>query len=101
VVQLDAWNWEDAAYKMDNAIHLTLPTLFPSPAFWRWWWWPFWRCASNRSKKSLDKIEEIKTFFREAKAWLAESSHKENNLKFEAVKGYSANSKSSSYMATR
>ncbi|HSF45884.1 MAG TPA: hypothetical protein VLA58_07715, partial [Chitinophagaceae bacterium] len=21
VVQLDAWNWEDAAYKMDNAIH--------------------------------------------------------------------------------
>ena len=26
VVQLDAWNWEDAAYKMDNAIHLNLPT---------------------------------------------------------------------------
>ncbi len=31
VVQLDAWNWEDAAYKMDNAIHLNLPT-FLSPA---------------------------------------------------------------------
>src|ERR1700744_2315939 len=25
VVQLDAWNWEDAAYKTDIGVHLTLP----------------------------------------------------------------------------
>ncbi|HEX4372335.1 MAG TPA: amidohydrolase, partial [Puia sp.] len=31
VVQLDAWNWEDAAYKMDNAIHLNMPTFISRP----------------------------------------------------------------------
>ncbi|MDB5208505.1 MAG: amidohydrolase family protein, partial [Flavisolibacter sp.] len=25
VVQLDAWNWEDAAYKTDNGIHFNMP----------------------------------------------------------------------------
>src|SRR5882757_5690228 len=31
VVQLDAWNWEDAAYKMDGAIHVNLPTFIVPP----------------------------------------------------------------------
>ena len=31
VVQLDGWNWEDAAYKMDNAIHLNMPSLIIRP----------------------------------------------------------------------
>jgi len=31
IVQLDAWNWEDAAYKMENAIHVNLPSLWPVP----------------------------------------------------------------------
>lgn len=25
IVQLDAWNWEDAAYKIDNGVHLSWP----------------------------------------------------------------------------
>ena len=31
VVQLDAWNWEDAAYKMDGGIHFRMPSLFARP----------------------------------------------------------------------
>jgi hypothetical protein len=27
VVELDAWNWEDAAYKMDVAMHLNFPSM--------------------------------------------------------------------------
>ena len=27
VVQLDAWNWEDAAYKMDGQMHINMPSL--------------------------------------------------------------------------
>ena len=30
IVQLDAWNWEDAAVKVDDGIHLNWPTLFKS-----------------------------------------------------------------------
>ncbi len=87
VVQLDAWNWQDAAYKMDEGMHLYMPSLMPRPRFG----------GGNRSsgpqqepdpvKEGLDKIEELKGFFREAKAYLASSIKDETNLKFTAVKG--------------
>ena len=32
VVQLDAWNWEDAAYKTDNGIHLNMPLMMNRPS---------------------------------------------------------------------
>ena len=35
VVQLDAWNWEDAAYKTDNGIHLNMPLLVNRPSRFR------------------------------------------------------------------
>ncbi len=35
VVQLDAWNWEDAAYKTDGGMHLYMPSLMPRPDFGR------------------------------------------------------------------
>ena len=80
VVQLDAWNWEDAAYKIDNGIHLNMPSLINlnrggTPA------------AEDAVKKGLDKVEAIKVFFREAKGYLAEANHTATNLRFEAVKG--------------
>jgi imidazolonepropionase-like amidohydrolase len=39
VVQLDAWNWEDAAYKMDAGIHLRMPSFINRfGRRWRRWW---------------------------------------------------------------
>ena len=35
VVQLDAWNWEDAAVKTDAGMHLYMPSLMPRPNFGR------------------------------------------------------------------
>ncbi|HEV3412570.1 MAG TPA: amidohydrolase family protein [Puia sp.] len=90
VVQLDAWNWEDAAYKMDNAIHLNLPSFLVRPR--RFGGGGGGRFGANQpqtdpTKEALDKIEQIKAFFHEAKAYAEEPAHKETNLKFEAVKG--------------
>ncbi len=88
VVQLDAWNWEDAAYKMDNAIHINLPTFISRPRSFGGGGGRFGAPPpTDVVKEALAKINEIKTFFREAKAYLAEPAHKETNLKFEAVKG--------------
>jgi imidazolonepropionase-like amidohydrolase len=84
VVQLDAWNWEDAAYKMDGAIHVNLPAFTPRP---RRAGGPAVQPTVDPVKQALEKIEELKAFFREAKAWLEEPVHKETNLKFEAVRG--------------
>jgi len=86
VVQLDAWNYEDAAYKTDNGIHLELPSMlnrggrrgfggFGAPA------------PGDPVKRALEQVEMIKTFFREAKAYHAAGSREATNLKYEAVKG--------------
>ena len=87
VVQLDAWNWEDAAYKMDAGIHLNMPSFINRTG----------RRGGGRgiiatepvdpTRAALDKVDNIKSFFAQAKAYLAEPTHKNINLKLEAVKG--------------
>lgn len=89
VVQLDAWNWEDAAYKMDNGIHINMPSFITRMG--RRGFGGFGgrggAQAGDPIKAAFQKVEELKTFFREAKAYLQEPTHKETNLKLEAVKG--------------
>ncbi len=89
VVQLDAWNWQDAAYKTDAGLHVYMPSLMPRPSFGRFGGGgggpqaP----AADPVKEGLEKIEGLKTFFKQAKAYLGEAKHEETNLKFEAIKG--------------
>ncbi len=87
VVQLDAWNWEDATYNADGAMHMNMPSLFfrPNP-FAAFFGIAETRNANDVIKEGLAKIEEIKVFFREANAYHKETSHANTNLKFEAVK---------------
>ena len=94
VVQLDAWNWEDASYKMDAGIHVNMPSFIARGGrrggFPEGFPGGFGGGAGRGGdplKAAFDKVEEIKAFFNEAKAYNQESSHKETNLKLEAVKG--------------
>jgi imidazolonepropionase-like amidohydrolase len=80
VVQLDAWNYEDAAYKMDGQMHFNMPSLISRRS--RFSQGP----QEDPLKKALEQIESVKTFFKEAKAYLTESVHKETNLNYEATK---------------
>ncbi len=85
VVQLDAWNWEDAAYKMDVAIQFHMPSLLNRPGGRRGGFGGQ-QPAEDPVKRGLEQIEKVKIFFREAKAYLAESKHDNTNPKFEAVR---------------
>jgi len=86
VMQLDAWNWEDALYKRNTGIVFYMPSLINRRP----------RFAGVRGqqpqpepdpvKEGLDKIEEVKKVFREAKAYSQEPDHAQTNLKFEALK---------------
>jgi len=91
VVQLDAWNWEDAAYKTDAGVHLRLPSLMARPRFGGFGGGGGRGGGPNQEsdpvKEGLEKIDMIKSFFQEAKAYNAEASHAATNLKFESVKG--------------
>ena len=90
VVQLDAWNWEDAAYKTDAGMHFYMPALMARGGG-RFGggggrFGPQERSQADPVKEGIEKVEELKVFFREAKAYLSEQTHKETNLKFEATK---------------
>lgn len=78
VMQLDAWNWEDAVYKLDNGIHFRMPSLAPTSTQ---------NAADDVLKKAYDQIDDVRKFFRDAKAYLNETSHEHTNIKFESVKG--------------
>ncbi|MET0636476.1 MAG: amidohydrolase family protein [Chitinophagaceae bacterium] len=86
VVQLDAWNWEDAAYNTDNGMHIFMPSLLARPPRGRFGAGPAPGPATDPVKEGLEKIERLKSYLREAKAYSAEGSHSETNLKFEALK---------------
>ena len=90
VVQLDAWNWEDAAYKTDAGLHVYMPSLLPRPSFGGrgggFGMGNFGAQGGDPVKEGLEKMEGLKTFFREAKAYQQLADRKATNLKFEAVK---------------
>jgi imidazolonepropionase-like amidohydrolase len=89
VVQLDAWTWDDAVYNIDGGMHLYMPSLMPRPNFGRFGGGGVGGANVQQSdpvKEGLDKVEALKAFFREAKAYNAVAKHDETNLKYESVK---------------
>ncbi len=87
VVQLDAWNWEDAIYKADGQMHINMPSLLPRPSrFGGFGGAAETRSSADRVKEALAEVENIKDFFREAKVYLKETTHSKTNLKYEATK---------------
>ncbi|MFD0861325.1 amidohydrolase family protein [Sungkyunkwania multivorans] len=81
IVQLDAWNWEDAAIKVDDGIHMNWPNVYQ-----RGRWWLGEDPAFKPSKDYEKQVEEIATFFKNAKAYL-KGGQEETNVQFQAVKG--------------
>ena len=71
-------------------MHLYMPTLMPRPTFGRRGGGapggPNPGAEADPVKEGLQQLENLKGFFREAKAYLANPAHEEVNLKFEAVK---------------
>jgi imidazolonepropionase-like amidohydrolase len=80
VVELDAWNWEDAAYKMDDGIWVN----WPSPYRYSGWWAEPGGISAN--KDYAKTMAALKEYFTEAKGYL-EGTPKVTNLKLEAMRG--------------
>ena len=87
VVQLDAWNWEDASIKTDDAIHINWPTSFTSGR-----WWLGEDPALRPDKEYPKKINDIQSYFANAKTYLASDKNK-MHLPYEATKGLFEGSK--------
>ncbi len=86
VVQLDAWNWEDAVLKNDEGIHLNWPKSYVRKG---WWAEP----GGIEANKNYGKqIEEVEQFFTNAFAYL-KSSNEKKDIPYEAMKGVNSNKK--------
>ena len=81
VVQLDAWNWEDAAIKADDAIHLNWPSTYS-----RGRWWLGEPNVLNENKNYAKEIEELTNYFAQSKAYNANKTSPKD-LPFEALEG--------------
>jgi len=93
IVQLDAWNWEDAAIKMEDGIFLNWPNAFRRSG---WWAEPG---TIKKNEKYVEQVAEIENLFKEAKAYSKNKSPESTNLKLEAMRGLFDGSKKL-YIAT-
>src|SRR5690606_33324323 len=80
VVQLDAWNWEDAAYAIDEGVHFHWPTV------------RFSRSGGGSANTDVEKervqaeITQLEDFLRQAKAYTELGGTTVSNARFEAFK---------------
>ena len=81
IVQHDAWNWEDAAIKMDNGIHINWPNSFS-----RGRWWLGEDPGLQPNKNYAKQVKELDDYFNESKTY-NKGNKEENHLPFEAMAG--------------
>ena len=80
IVNLDAWNWEDAVIKTDDGIHMNWPNNY---SYGRWWEGEDPGLKVNN--EYYNTVNDIETYFSNAKAHLNKSNNK-INLPFESMK---------------
>jgi imidazolonepropionase-like amidohydrolase len=79
IVQLDGWNWEDAAYKIDDGIHFNWPQMLQGANF-------FTGEPAKKNENYERNVNEISQLLSDGYAYsIAPSEPK--NLKLEAIKG--------------
>lgn len=81
IVQFDAWNWEDAAVKVDDGIHLNWPNSFRQGR-----WWMGEERGYRPNKDYAEDVETVVTFIKNSAAY-GKGSPKEVNPAFAAMKG--------------
>jgi imidazolonepropionase-like amidohydrolase len=81
IMELDGWNWEDAAYSIDDGMHLRFPTVYTSGFD------PINGFSQKKNENFVKDITDTETFFREAKAYNEKVAPMPKNLKFEAMRG--------------
>ncbi len=79
IVQFDAWNWEDALIKENDAIHVNWPQSFS-----RGRWWLGEDPALKPNKNYGKSVKEIKEYFINAKNYLS-GKRAPKNIPFEAL----------------
>lgn len=82
IVQLDAWNWEDAAIETDDGVHMNWPSTYKTKYV------SFGSIRISGANEDYQKqVAEIEDYLNQAKAYGKKSNPKERHLPYEAMQG--------------
>lgn len=79
IVQLDAWNWEDAVVSMDDAVHVNWPNYIQAKFDYS-----TYTVKTEENKNYKKQLSQIKSLFNDAKSVI--NNDKEANIKLSAVR---------------
>lgn len=79
VVQLDAWNWEDAAVAADEGLWINWPSMRVIQSRWA-------GSAEEQEKQTEKQLQELAQFFADARAYLALENPPQPNARFDAMR---------------
>jgi imidazolonepropionase-like amidohydrolase len=82
IMNLDAWNWEDAVVKMEDGIHINFPTYNTFN-----WDNEAQELSRKKDEKFQKALDELNDFFDKAAAYHAVATHEEKSIRYEAMKG--------------
>lgn len=81
VMEMEGWNWEDAAHSIDIGIHMNWPAMMRRQFDFNTF------TFSEQANSEYDKqVTELHQFFTEARVY-GQQAARETNLKFEAMQG--------------
>ncbi len=83
VMQLDAWDWEDATVKADDGVHLNWPRAFQRTG----WWAERGETSREKGDERAKKLDAIRQFFLKAKAYHEQGASPVVDLRMEAMRG--------------
>ncbi|TAH21171.1 MAG: amidohydrolase [Cytophagales bacterium] len=81
VVQLDAWNWEDAAFKTDEGLHINWVSMFQRPNFFAG------ETAVKKNERRKEVLQQADNLFKEAYGYAQIINPPVINARLEAMKG--------------
>ncbi|AMC09911.1 amidohydrolase [Lutibacter profundi] len=81
IVQFDAWNWEDAALKVNDGIHINWPQSF---TYGKWWLGE--DPGAKPDKEYATNVKKITSFIANSKRYL-KTKRNPKNIPFEAMEG--------------
>ena len=82
MVQLDAWNWEDASVKTGDGVHMSWPDTYQTKYF------SFGSVRISGVNEDYQKqVDELRDYLNGARAYGEISTPKERHLPFEAMQG--------------
>lgn len=83
MVQLDAWNNEDAVVHADDGVHLNWPVAFARTG----WWAERGTTEKEENTKREKALGDIRAFFLRAKAYAASPAPEKTDLRLDAMRG--------------